>query len=742
MANKFEQQSARRKFIYFGLILLLFTISLLHRNLVISAQGTEMLMRDVNRGKADLTDSALRLTLSGLRGVAVTSLWLAAIEKQKKHEWNELELAVDGLTALQPHFISPWLFQGWNLSFNVAVECDRPRDKYYYISRGIALYCRGEEKNDPGQAEPPQPWPASPDLRFHIADAYLRKIGLSDERRVMRCLFDMSCMPPAQRDPERFRKAGPRGKQIDLDKFLAFCHDHPRFVRRLREQLKGFDDPEAILQFMADNKDIPARLEDRSKLEAAQRLTEFPILPPQNDKADKICTYPDWRNESLGSNVEDFDVFICVRAWHTYTQVPLAEPGEPFDPLKNRKPRLTEVVVRCYPARSQSYFAEELQKDGWFDAGGWTIGEWFKNLTNKRIVVGEGQRYDSGAAWNKAFELYRTFGIRNGLYQEPTVLKKLEEEANRLGANSEAARKLETIRVNASITGFDSYFRQTKVERTPEAVAVRKFIFEVKTREDDAERSPVDMYRERVLPQWLDLLLRYPEFRQVETVQDETYALQATYFEKMMRHPYIKTLFVNWGKSAAFAVLPWPNLPEFIKPAAVFEAEMKKRDMKVLPFRDVEGLLDTLFLLDGPGVEAIPPVAQLLARHALWPPPPADKGPDFAFARFVVWAPSNGPDRGSPEIGMGLQCTWPPPKEFFDPANALAIGGAGAGAAVPAPAFLMLSSAEQRRILTQLSRHRRLPAGPGWTPLIPESSLQASKMSIIWLQPRPSAIGK
>jgi hypothetical protein len=201
MTNTFEQQSARRKFIYFGLILLLFTGSLLHRKLVVNAQANELLLREVGRGKADLTDSALRLTLSGVRGLAVTALWLDAIERKKRHEWNELELAVESITHLQPRFITPWLFQGWNLAFNVAAECDRNRDKYYYVTRGINLLSRGEEKNDPGQAVPPQPWPASPAMRFDIARTYKSKIGQSDENKTMRCLFELSCAPLAERDP-------------------------------------------------------------------------------------------------------------------------------------------------------------------------------------------------------------------------------------------------------------------------------------------------------------------------------------------------------------------------------------------------------------------------------------------------------------------------------------------------------------------------------------------------------------
>src|SRR5436190_11358624 len=119
--NQYQQQSLRRKFIYFGLVLVLFTLSLGFRKGEVRAFGTtfaginrqaeNLRLREIDQGEVDLTESAFRLSLSGMRGIAVCSLWLSAIEKQKKHEWNELETTVRSLTKLQPHFISPWLFQ-------------------------------------------------------------------------------------------------------------------------------------------------------------------------------------------------------------------------------------------------------------------------------------------------------------------------------------------------------------------------------------------------------------------------------------------------------------------------------------------------------------------------------------------------------------------------------------------------------------------------------------------------------
>ena len=101
------------------------------------------------RGDVDVTEcrGPLAQSLTGSRGLATCVLWNNAIEKQKKNQWNELEVLVRSLTRLQPHFITPWLFQSWNLAYNVSVESDRVSDKYFYITRGIELLAEGERQN-------------------------------------------------------------------------------------------------------------------------------------------------------------------------------------------------------------------------------------------------------------------------------------------------------------------------------------------------------------------------------------------------------------------------------------------------------------------------------------------------------------------------------------------------------------------------------------------------------------------
>src|SRR5207253_704236 len=183
----FQQRSLRCKMAYRGLILVLLSATLLFRHLkthCMEAQARNLGLREETLGEVELTGSALRLSLGGARGIAVCGLWWTATQKQMKQQWNELELIVRSLTKLQPHFITPRLFQSWNLSYNVSVESDRIRAKYFYIAQGILLLAEGERQNK-----------NNPDLRYSMGFYTQHKIMQSDETNVQRSLFQLSLIP-------------------------------------------------------------------------------------------------------------------------------------------------------------------------------------------------------------------------------------------------------------------------------------------------------------------------------------------------------------------------------------------------------------------------------------------------------------------------------------------------------------------------------------------------------------------
>jgi hypothetical protein len=130
-------------------------------------------------GQVDTGSFMLKLALlGGARGIAANVLWTRAEELKRDQDWDRMKATVDLITKLQPHFLSVWTFQGWNLAYNVSVEWDAPEDKYEWIKQGIKFLQEGVANNR-----------RSPDLVWDTAWTYYHKIGFSDESIIFRRLF-------------------------------------------------------------------------------------------------------------------------------------------------------------------------------------------------------------------------------------------------------------------------------------------------------------------------------------------------------------------------------------------------------------------------------------------------------------------------------------------------------------------------------------------------------------------------
>src|SRR5262249_18049651 len=131
-------------------------------------------------------------------------------------------------------------------------------DKYYYVSRGLEFLAEGERRNDPNlRAGKPSKFPGNPEMRHYMGFYYQLKIGNSDERRTMRSLLDMSLIDPIERDAKK-NYLEEKDEQKRNPWLRKFCEDHPRLIRRLREQL-NYEKPIEIVRFLDDNKDVPSR---------------------------------------------------------------------------------------------------------------------------------------------------------------------------------------------------------------------------------------------------------------------------------------------------------------------------------------------------------------------------------------------------------------------------------------------------------------------------------------------------
>jgi hypothetical protein len=677
VASPFQQRSLQRKIIYIVLILVFFTATLvLRRNsfviplpfdrqinfVCIDDQAKELEIREENLGEVELTGSAVRLMLTGSRGFAVCALWWSANEKRRKHEWNELELLVNSVTKLQPHFITPWMFQSWDLAYNVSVEADWARDQYFYISEGIGLLANGEKQNR-----------NNPDMRYMLGIYNQNKIGISDQTNTYRCLYQMSCIDPVERDPERMRKPAwfsgsqeyldglksdgvpdsiiskltplsgkdfetkeafqdellrhlstdeiseyrtrlvnraqaPEAKRnlvLDRAKFKRFTVDHPMLVRRLRELLNR-ESPEQVLEFLSENQKIPSMydreappqpgMEPHSDLKPLDK--RFPVLSPvdANDTAPWGAADP----TSIG-----FDNFQVARDWFIYAQKPLPPPDpvqsvlnpNVYDPRKYRLPRFTVHIFRSYPARAQTYNAEHLEREGWFDRDGWGITGWFadEKLPNEDDAVISTSMVSAAAApsakaalpatmsaieaiaalhatltlesmekptfagkdvawgenaWSRAFEMYKAYGTRTGLYLEPEEENNLEIEAadfrKRYGITRDYAwtagltdeiREMGLERgylAHVRLFGCDKYRRltnffyfyfKTMIEAEKTTIDMRKTLFEAERLRKTGDREQALAKFISALPILRQILLSEKGLRLQQLIQEDSYAI-------------------------------------------------------------------------------------------------------------------------------------------------------------------------------------------------------------------------
>ena len=378
MANVYQQAAKQRKAIYLVAIVCLLGLSLLVRGtffrldkksveevkdsgmvaLTMDGRAKVHELTELQQGETELGGAAVQLLLTGSRGLAVCALWNNAIEKQRKQEWNELDISVDSITKLQPHFTAPWLFQSWNLAYNVSVEMDRLNDMYFYIARGVSIIGKGESLNR-----------NNPDLRWNIGFYYQNKFGVSDRVTTLRCLYQLSCIPEEDRDPDRLRN--PDGT-VNASEFEKFCQANPQFVRRLKEvrvPVDGNDKnarplattPDAVVAFLKTNRKLPSRYKAGTR-DLNDRLAQFPVLP---DLAGQPVTTPELDYKSPLADHES-DAFIIARGWYSLANCSLPPTdGKPSgnnsfnpDPLKYRIPkRPSTIIFRQGPPRAQTYVA-------------------------------------------------------------------------------------------------------------------------------------------------------------------------------------------------------------------------------------------------------------------------------------------------------------------------------------------------------------------------------------------------
>ncbi len=539
MANVYQQAAKQRKWIYLGSILGLFVSTLVVRgtffgidkkakadveatpSIALTMDGRAKVheLTELQQGETELGGAAVQLLLTGSRGLAICGLWMSATEKQKKQEWNELDIAIDSITKLQPHFTSPWLFQSWNLTYNVSVEMDRLNDMYFYIARGISVVAKGESLNRD-----------NPNLRYYVAFYLQNKFGVSDRVTTLRCLYQLSCIPDEDRDPEKFKNTD---GSLNLVEFEKFTKENPQFVRRLKEvrvpNEAGEDkarpltsSPEGVVAFLKSNRKLPSRYKPGTR-DLNDRLAQFPVLPEHTDGMDSELNH----RERFADHQSD--AFLVARAWYMLANsclpptstIPSDNGSYNPDPLKYKIPKQPSTIIfRQGPPRAQSYVAERLTKEGWFDAEPWAI-DGRQDASRAWIPKAGGAiptfttPSNAQVEWAEAYRRWRNHGEANGLLMDPIRLKSYqdgaelfvrrrpgfvvgqptqplspdEEQDPEIVAQWDANRIMGAWATNRQMTNFEVFLIEADALRENDAVLARKRFHQA----DRAAREELDV---------------------------------------------------------------------------------------------------------------------------------------------------------------------------------------------------------------------------------------------------------
>ncbi|HNQ72752.1 MAG TPA: hypothetical protein PKN95_04010 [Verrucomicrobiota bacterium] len=79
------------------------------------------------------------VALGGFRGLIANFLWIRATELQDEDKFFEMAQLSDWITKLEPHFSAVWVFQAWNMSYNISVKFKDYPDRWRWVQRGIEL---------------------------------------------------------------------------------------------------------------------------------------------------------------------------------------------------------------------------------------------------------------------------------------------------------------------------------------------------------------------------------------------------------------------------------------------------------------------------------------------------------------------------------------------------------------------------------------------------------------------------
>jgi len=483
-----KKKSFYRKLAYgVGIAVLLYPLALLSSPAtVVNPGGTLSQMRaenglsQANLGEIDPASETMKLATLGLRGLAVNLLWSKANDYKKREDWTNLTATLEQLALLQPNFITFWKYQSWNVAYNVSVQFDDYRDRYYYVREGIEFLEQGVAKNRENRQIPQLLW----DLGWFVG----QKIGKADEAIQYRRLF---------RNDDEYHGDEPPPGSDERDNWLVSKVEYENAVSAIRDRGKSLGKKSEKIVYSS-----PAKSQ-MSYGEAIENEGEF-----SKGQNAWVVASDDWRD--FGDLWIEHSTGRRLQLGHADQ---LSESiDERVDQLDNLIPGLREQLIE---KKREALTPEELAA-----------------LDKPKEERGD-QEHQLAYKANQAVEVLDIELVEAIAKQKP----ELRKEASLLAAWL-ANKRVDLIFTERykSDSNFDYWKLRAEFEQTDTAVEARRNIFEGNqafTEDQDAEKA-MQLY-EKGFAKWREVLDTYPALLDTDGTTGDDLLVYIVDYRKVLR---------------------------------------------------------------------------------------------------------------------------------------------------------------------------------------------------------------
>jgi hypothetical protein len=118
---------------------------------VLCVVGSTLLVAPINQQRVDLQIvqqsrfgdapkyALLAASLGTFRGLAADFLWYRAEKLKSEGKLFEANTTAGWITTLQPRFGQVWVFQSWNMAYNISVLTHTPEERWDWVNKGIKI---------------------------------------------------------------------------------------------------------------------------------------------------------------------------------------------------------------------------------------------------------------------------------------------------------------------------------------------------------------------------------------------------------------------------------------------------------------------------------------------------------------------------------------------------------------------------------------------------------------------------